>query len=117
MLVEERWDELDDDDIARVADIERNVGHNRNKHVFLTREFTGVHKRRCPISPVFTKGIGEQLGNDLVDVDRWLTEREQLVDQSTKAGEEDTNCPGADGVASLIWVVGVGDNGTDFDVR
>lgn len=117
LLIKECWDELDDDDVARVADIERNVGHNRDKHVLLTREFAGVHERGCPVTPVFTKWVGKQLGHDLIDVDRRLTQREQLIDQSAEAGEEDTNCPGADSIASLSRVVGVGDDSTDFNVR
>ncbi len=117
LLIKEGRDELNDNDITRVANVEGDIGHDGNEHVLLASELARVDERWEPISPELAKRIGNKLGDDLIDVDRWLTEREQLVDQCTKASEEKADSPGADGIDGLAGVISRGDDGADFNIR
>jgi hypothetical protein len=87
LLVKEGGDDLNEDDIARISNLERNIGHDRNKHMLLARKLARVDKTREIVGPEFTKRVSEQLGDDLVNVDRGLTQVEELVDHRAKAGE------------------------------
>lgn len=85
--------------------------------MLLTGEFARVDERGEPISPELAKRVGNELGDDLINIDGWLTEGEQLIDQSTKAGEENANGPGADSVDGFGRVIMRGDDSTNFNVR
>ena len=83
--------------------------------------FSHALPRRCQKGSAcwegeITNGICQKLRDVGLDVDRWLTDTEKLVDESQDDREKDTNCPGSDGRARHAWIVFVGHDGSHLRI-
>lgn len=119
---------LSEQDISSVGSttVESGVGHDDSQRMLLLAEGTGVEveletkKGELAIGhdllPGLTNGVCDNLSDVTGDNNIGTAHGEQHVQRGTDGRENQTNGPGADGIAMAAFIV-VGDGSTNFRIR